>query len=259
MPTAAKARTRKPPPRRPPAAEGNVVEDNTGGHHFEFQDDEVPVPEVEKRHRTPKLEKLEGAVAGMYIMTGGALSTLPAQFVPVQVKVVGINLARSCDEIAEAWVDLAEDDRRVLKALESLTSFSGWGKIAGVHLMAIGTAVPAVAAAMPSPVATAPAGARQEAASTSDIQNAMILAEMFRQSQSQQRAEPSPMEQLFDEAQQQQAPAQRQQQQQPVRRTGPVSTRPGRNAGIPSAADLGVSIADAPADFPTAGPENIRG
>jgi len=258
MPTAAKARTRKPP-LPPPSAESNGIEDILGAATALEED----IPEVEKRHRTPKLEKLEGAVAGMYIMTGGALSTLPAQFVPVQVKVVGINLARSCDEIAEAWVDLAEDDRRVLKALESLTSFSGWGKIAGVHLMAIGAAVPAVAAAMPSPVATAQAGARQEAASTSDIQNAMILAEMFRQSQSQQRAEPSPMEQVFEEAaQQQRQPApqqQQQQQQQQVRRTGPVSTRPGRNAGIPSAADLGVSIPDTPADFPTAGPENIRG
>jgi hypothetical protein len=251
MPTAAKTRTRKPPP-PPPAPERTIP----GGNDGFFPDEKEDIPEVEKRHRTPKLEKLEGAVAGMYIMTGGALSTLPAQFVPVQVKVVGINLARSCDEIAEAWIDLAEDDRRVLKALESLTSFSGWGKIAGVHLMAIGTAVPAVAAAMPSPVATAQAGARQEAASTSDIQNAMILAEMFKQSQSQQRAEPSPVERVFEEAQQQPAP---QRQQQPVRRTGPVSTRPGRNAGIPSAADLGVSIADTPADFPTAGPENIRG
>lgn len=215
---------------------------------------ESATSEPDKRHRTPKMEKLEGAVAGMYIMTGGALSTLPAQFAPNQIKMVGVSLAKSCDEIAEAWIDLAEDDKRVLKALESLTSFSGWGKIVGVHLMAIGSvAMPGVMGAMPQPTPQ-----QQGTPDEANIQNAMIIADMIRQAQSQQRAEPV-FEQQQQQQQQQRQPQRAEQQPPPVRQAGPVSTRPGRNAGIPSAADLGVSIPDAPAEFPTAGADNIRG
>ena len=251
MPTPTKTRPRRSSP--PPPPPDSVKEDTI-------------LPEPEKRNRTPKLEKLESAVAGLYIMGGGAISTLPEQVGGTRLKMVGLNIAKSSDEIAEAWIDLAEDDKRVLKALESLTSFSGWGKVIGVHLMAVGSAVPGIAAAMPQQPQQS-----QGQSSGMDIQTQMIVAEMFRQAQSQQRQrfedEPEVMEQIRREQQapqeqrtrQQQQP-QQQQQQQPVRRPGQAPpTRPGRNAGIPSAADLGVTIPDASVEFPTAGPENIRG
>jgi hypothetical protein len=251
---AAKTRTR--PPRKPPPVEEAVREqDNL---------DSIAIPETEKRNRTPKLQKLESAVAGLYIMTGGALSTLPEQVGGARVKMIGLSVAQSSDEIAEAWIDLAEDDRRVLKALESLTSFSGWGKVIGVHLIAIGSAVPGIAAAMPQSQAQSQQPMGNGAP---DVQTAMVMAEMFRQAQSQQRQrmeeEPAVMEDIRQQQQQQppQQPSPRPQPRQgppPQPRQTPV-TRPGRNAGIPSAADLGVSIPDASVEFPTAGPENIRG
>lgn len=241
--------TRKPPP--PPPSTADL---------FDAGMADGDIPEVEKRSRTSKLKKLEGSVAGLYIMSGGAMSTLPEQVGGARVKLIGLNVAKSADEIAEAWIDLAEDDKRVLKALESLTSFSGWGKVIGVHLMAVGSAVPGLMGAMPQPVEQAQ-GMAQAAnqQSNADLQQAMIVAEMLRQASSQQRAERAGPQ--FAEQVPPQAP---QQQQQPledaprVRRQQPV-TRPGRNAGIPSAADLGVSIADAPVDFPAGGSESVQG
>jgi len=210
------------------------------------------VPEIDKRPRTPKYQKLESAVAGLYIMTGGALSTLPDQIGGARLKLVGLSLAQSSDEIAEAWLDLAEDDRRVLKALESLTSFSGWGKVIGVHLIAVGTSVPGMAPIMQAQRAQP----QPDGNGASDAQMAMVMAEMFRQAQSQQRAEREPPPGHT------QPPPQTAASPQPEQRRpagGPPVTRPGRNAGIPSAADLGVSVADVPESFPTAGSENIRG
>lgn len=217
---------------------------------------------MEKRSRSPKMQKLESSVAGLYIMLGGAMSTLPEQVGGTRLRVVGLSVARSADEIAEAWLDLAEDDKRVLKALESLTSFSGWGKVIGVHLMAVGSAVPGIAAmpsfggGMTAGAPTQPQGPPPNGGGAGEAQMAMMLAEMFRQSQSAQRAEsasaPPPG---FGEAPPPPPPPQ-QQQQAGVRA---AAARPGRGAGIPSAADLGVSIADVDLQFPTAGSENIRG
>lgn len=222
------------------------------------------VPDVEKRSRSSKLAKLESAVGGLYIMLGGAMSTVPEQVGGERLKFIGLSVAKSADEIAEAWIDLAEDDRRVLKALESLTSFSGWGKVIGVHLMVVGTAVPGIAA-MPSfgggmmgaPVGPQGAPPQQPNGGASDAQAAMIVAEIFRQAQSQQRAQaaqapppgygqappPPPM------------PEQQQQAGVRVAPTGPARVRAGRGAGIPSASDLfggGTPIPDVPLDFPSA-------
>src|SRR5208283_2385300 len=219
--------------------------------------EEDEIPDVEKRSRSPKLHKLESAVAGLYIMLGGAMSTVPEQVGGERLKFIGLSVAKSSDEIAEAWIDLAEDDRRVLKALESLTSFSGWGKVVGVHLMAVGTAVPGIAA-MPSfgggmagGFAPPPQPGPQQgpANGATEAQAAMLLAEIFRQSQSQQRAQAAAAPPPGYGQAPPQAPPPQQQEQAGVR-VGPATVvRPGRGAGIPSAADLGVSIPDAPIDF----------
>lgn len=209
-------------------------------------------PSLEPRRRTAKMAKLEEAVGGIYVLLGGGISSLPPSVVPMQFKMVGLSLAKSADDIAEAWVDLAEDDAKVRKVLESLTSYSGWGKVAGVHLMAVGASVPALAAAMPNPVANAQAMAGQGnggGMSAEDVATLMALGDLVRQQQTQQRQpEAAPMQ-----------PEQPIQQEPRVRvapQPAPVTTRP--RAGMPSAADMGVSIPDAPLDFPGSGAENVR-
>lgn len=217
---------------------------------------EVEVPSQEKRVRSPKMKKLESAVEGIYIMLGGGLATLPEQIGGGRTRFVGLSLAGSCSEIAEAWIDLAEDDKRVLKAIESLTSFSGWGKVIGLHLMAIGAGVPGIAAVQQPQPAAHPMPAAGATGGDTDLQQMMALADFLRQAQTEQRAEP--VQEQPTAADVQQAV---QQQQEPVRgavRRQPA-VRPGRGAGIPSAADLGVTNADTPESFPTSGPENVGG
>jgi len=191
------------------------------------------------------------------------MSTVPEQVGGEKLKFIGLSVARSADEIAEAWIDLAEDDRRVLKALESLTSFSGWGKVIGVHLMAVGTAVPGIAA-MPSfgggmmgaPVGPqGPPQQQQPNGGATEAQAAMIMAELFRQAQSQQRAQAAQAPPPGYGQAPPQAPMPEQQQQAGVRTAGPAPVRAGRGAGIPSARDLfggQAAIPDMPLDFPTA-------
>lgn len=243
MPVARKA---PPPPPPPPIADAPPLSGVGEG---------IPTPE--QRDRSPKMRKLQASVAGVYIMGGGVLSTLPEQMGGTRVKLIGMSVARSSDEIAEAWIDLAEDDKRVLKMLESLTSFSGWGKVIGVHLMAIGASVPGVAAVMPGPQRE-PQPQQQGNGMGEDLAAQMVMAELFRMAQSGTRAEAqAPMFQEQAPPPPVQQPLQPQEQAPRVRAEQP--TRPGRNAGIPSPADLGVSVPDAPMDFPTAGSENIRG
>lgn len=235
---------RKPPPPPPPPLSTEIPAN--GAEVF---------PEDEKRARSAKFKKLEEAVSGVYMMAGGALSTLPPQMAGPRVAMIGVSLAGHRDEIADAWVDLAEDDKRVLRMLESLTSFSGWGKVIGVHLLVVGASVPGIAAVMPS----GPQRSQQQGpgmpqnGGPEDLQMAMVMAEMFRQAQSQQRAPEQPN---FEQAP---PPPPFPEQQPQVRRTQPPPTTGRPRAGMPSAADMGVSIPDAPADFPTAGPENVRG
>jgi hypothetical protein len=214
------------------------------------------LPEVEKRVRTAKFKKIEESIGGLYIMGGGALSTLPEQVAGTRVKMIGLAIGGAHEEIAEAWTDLAEDDARVRKALESLTQFSGWGKVIGVHFMAIGMTAPGIAAVMPMPQQQRQQSQQQGAGMPEpDAQTAMLLGELMRMAQSEQRVE---QEQRFPPETAPQPP-QPQPQQQPVQQQRPAEVRPGRGVGMPSPADMGVSVADAPLDFPTGGPENIRG
>lgn len=238
------ARRTPPPPPSSSQADPFQPADGAGAPAAE-------IPEVEPRTRTPKYKKLEEAMSGIYILIGGGLATLPPQVVPMQFKAVGLSLAGSSDEIAAAWVDLAEDDPRVRKILESLTSVSGWGKVIGVHLIAVGSSVPGVAAVMP--------GSQQQqqqpnGAPPMDMESMMMLGELLRMAQSEQRAPEQPPQQAAPFA----PPApQEQQQQRRAPNAPPPQARP--RAGMPSPADLGVTQSDVPLDFPTAGPESIRG
>lgn len=191
-------------------------------------------------------------MSGIYILIGGGLSTLPPQVIPVQFKSVGLSLAGSSDEIASAWVDLAEDDPRVRKMLESLTSVSGWGKVIGVHLIAIGAGVPGIAAVMPG---SSQQQQPQNGAPPMDVEQMMFLGELLRMAQSEQRAPQQSAQTPPPFA----PPPEPQQQQQRVRtQPGPQpQARP--RAGMPSPAELGVTQSDMPVDFPSAGSENIRG
>lgn len=90
--------------------------------------------------RQTKTETLEVKVARMYNMFGTMLSPM-GRFYPA-LGPLGNNLKALSDEAAEAWVELAEQDKRVKDALESMTSASVWGNVIGVHFAIFSAAIP---------------------------------------------------------------------------------------------------------------------
>lgn len=93
-----------------------------------------------RRGRATKAETLEVKVARMYNMFGTMLSPM-GRFYPA-LGPLGSNLKELSGEAAEAWVELAEQDKRVKDALESLTSASVWGNVIGVHFAIFSAALP---------------------------------------------------------------------------------------------------------------------
>lgn len=238
-----------PPP--PPGAIPPGASSDTGG--------DGGTPTAPERNRTPKMRKLEESIAGVYIMIGGAFTAFPAAAVPPQMKAIGLSFVQNSEEIAAAWIDLAEDDKRVLKTLESLTSFSGWGKVIGVHFMAIGgIAVPGIAAAIPQPQQPQQ---QENGNGMPNMDDIRILGDLLRMANTEQHAErqaaPPPPQYAPPPP-----PQQQQQQPPPVQRVpqpqeAPAMPRP--RAGMPSPADLGVTNPGETVDWGLGGAENIRG
>jgi hypothetical protein len=232
---------------------------------------EPDIPIMEDRVRTSKFKKMEVSVQGFYIMLGGALSVLPPQVAGEQFKRIGKSFAIHSEDIAEAWIDLAEDDARVRRIIESVTGFSTWGKVVGRHLEAIGDETPAIQGFRQQRVPQQP---QQEG--PSDLDAAMALAEFMAQAAAQQRQaqeggngapQSGPSEEqvrrAMQEQQRQQQRPTRQQQQQPIpvtqQEAPQVSQR--RPVGMPSPADLGVVNPDQSeyGDMPVPGEADVKG
>lgn len=86
------------------------------------------------------LALLNTKVERMYMIVGTMVAPF-GRFVPV-LKPLGDNLKSFSEEAAEAWIELAQEDPKVRKALEQLTSASTWGNIVGVHVAIIGSSIP---------------------------------------------------------------------------------------------------------------------
>lgn len=93
-----------------------------------------------RRGRVTKSESLEVKVARMYNMLGTMLSPM-GRFYPVMGP-LGENLKSLSDEAAEAWIELAEQDKRVKEMLESMTGASLWGNVIGVHFAIFSVVIP---------------------------------------------------------------------------------------------------------------------
>jgi len=211
----------------------------------------------EKRERTAKMGKLQVAVESAYALLAGLFVTVPGPL-GQKLKPIGSSLKNATPEIAEAWIDLAEDDPRVRKALESLTSISGWGKLVGLHLFAIGGGIPGVAAMQQM---AQQQGSTGEGAS--DIEALTALAKFMAESAAQQRTgngaeEPPPMPQ---QPPPQQRPRQQRQepQSQPPQQPQPSATTMRPAAGIPTPQELGVQVPDQPMDFPSGSAQDVKG
>lgn len=231
--------------------------------------DSEPIEEKPDRVRTPKLEKLQDKIAGLYLMVGGAVLTLPESVVGKRPRTIARGLIGHKDDIAKAWVDLCEDDKRVLKYWEKLTAAGAWSEVIGAHLEAAGDdLIPGVIGAMPTGMRPQYAQPQGQPMMVPDIGSMMAMADFMRQQASQQRESNG----VDNEEQVRRAVAeamQQQQQQQPPReqpvrgqvRRPPGVFRAGKGAGIPTPADMigGVASMDTGDEFPVASSAEAAG
>jgi hypothetical protein len=79
----------------------------------------------------------------MYMMMGTMLRPF-GRFYPVLVP-IGDNLKSLSTEASEAWIELAQQDKKVQDALEAITGASTWGNVIGIHLAIFASAIPGAA------------------------------------------------------------------------------------------------------------------
>lgn len=92
------------------------------------------------RSRNTKLDTLQSQLVRMYATIGIMVKPF-GSFYPV-LDPIGNNLVSMSDAAAEAWIDLAAKDKRVLEILESITGASTWGNLIGIHLAIFASALP---------------------------------------------------------------------------------------------------------------------
>src|SRR5215469_17211504 len=83
------------------------------------------------RKLTPKQKVLETKIAQMYNLIGISISPL-GRFVPI-LGPLGYNMRKYQDECAEAWMNLAMENSRVMKIAEDLTAISAWGEVVATN------------------------------------------------------------------------------------------------------------------------------
>lgn len=98
-------------------------------------------PPTGSRSRTnTRAQTLQDQLTRMYAMMGMMIRPF-GKFYPV-LDPVGVNLVEMSEQASEAWMDLAQKDKRVLEILESITGASTWGNVIGIHLAIFASALP---------------------------------------------------------------------------------------------------------------------
>jgi hypothetical protein len=212
-----------------------------------------------------KQESLEVKVARLYKMLGTMIQPF-GRFYPVLTP-VGNNMKSFAEEAAEAWLELAAEDKRVMEMLESMTKASTWGNVLGIHFAIFASSIPGgemMTQAMQMPDLASPdfqndpiAAARAAGMPEEAIQEAIQLAGRFQGAANTPARDQSsggpgdtvrvpPAPEFSPQAQ----PA-------PSAAPPPVqSTAPSTKAAIVSPAELGVVQPGAQGAFPQSGPPN---
>jgi hypothetical protein len=132
-----------------------------------------PIPRGGKR--TPSTRKLEEQISRFYMIVGTVLTPFSRWYPPL--KPISENLKVFSTEAAEAWVDLAEEDAKIKKYWESLTSASAWGNVIGIHFAIIASSMPIGRMVQGQPTQDDPLDfARKMGLSEDEIKMAMQMA-----------------------------------------------------------------------------------
>jgi hypothetical protein len=110
--------------------------------------DDFPGVERERPKRTPELRRMETQLADLYVQAAVILgiATGPTG------NMAGTVIASKAGVLAESWIDLAERDPRVRRAIKSILQGGGWAGVIAAH---VGVALPiaALVGVLPPPVA----------------------------------------------------------------------------------------------------------
>lgn len=92
----------------------------------------------EDRKRTPSLRRMEEELAQLYVNAG----LIASMFGGNGGNVAGTIIAHKADTLAGSWIDLAEKDQRVKRAIQSILQGGAWS---GVIMAHVGVAMPVAA------------------------------------------------------------------------------------------------------------------
>lgn len=133
MPPIPAPKTKEPKSSRRPST-GSGKREGTGGESSSARPSGTP------RSRTTKADALKDEIARMYMMIGTMIRPF-GRFYPV-LGPVGDNFKDLSTDAADAWMQLAEKDARVMEMLKSITSASTYGNVIGIHLAIFASALP---------------------------------------------------------------------------------------------------------------------
>src|ERR1700728_1295924 len=116
------------PPRPRARAGGEAAPDSSSGRDAPPRSTASPRPTA----RESQKEVLRVKLIRFYMIAGTIVRPM-GRFMPVLTP-LGDNLKSYSEEAADAWLELADEDPRVMEAIKSFTSVSAIGNVIGIHL-----------------------------------------------------------------------------------------------------------------------------
>lgn len=110
--------------------------------------DDIPSPERDRPPRTRDLKRMQQQLADAYTQVGVIIGIVGGR----TGNLAGFIMARRADMLAESWIDLAERDPRVRRAINNILQVGGWSGVAAAHASVI-LPVAAMSGVLPEPVA----------------------------------------------------------------------------------------------------------
>lgn len=111
--------------------EGNAPHDNGNGAPAAAQ----PKPKAgEPGYRSPSDRKLEASINTVYEGLGMGVTAIGLQLGDNGIMGTGIKVTESSGMVASAWMDVAEQNKKVKDALVKFTEASRVGTLIGCHL-----------------------------------------------------------------------------------------------------------------------------
>lgn len=123
------SRARKRPPRKETTPNADAASKGSTGNP-ETPDLETPTPVK----RTPADRKLAASVAGTYQAIGMGMIGIGMRIEDAGLVGTGTATVNGSEQIAEAWLDLADKNPQVKKALKKFTEVSAAGTLIGLHI-----------------------------------------------------------------------------------------------------------------------------